>query len=495
MVTPEVVPFVKVGGLADVVGALPGALRAHGHDVRICCPLYGSVHRAGRWVEHERPLNVYLGGEVAFAKVWEAYLPDGPPVYFLEYDRFFARNGVYDGPWGPHDDNDLRFAFLSRAALDLCNWLNWTPHVVHAHDWAAALAPVMLNRCFAGKPLEATASVLTIHNLDHQGYADRRVIDYAGLPGDVFSADNLEAMGAVNLLKGGIYHATKVTTVSPHYVREIQEPAGGAGLDPVLRFRSADLLGVLNGIDTRVWNPATDALIPANFDANDLHGKRVCKGKLQEALGLNSDPRVPIFAVVSRLYHQKGIDLLSALVPSLMETMEVQLAVLGTGDEGIEAAMRYYRERFAGRVGASLEFNERLAHLLYAGSDFFLMPSRFEPCGLGQLYAMRYGTPPVVRATGGLVDTVEPYNERAGTGTGFLFEEPSEHGLYYAMGWACATYYDRPDHYRNLQQSGMRQDFSWDGPAMAYENIYRWAADLRQKAFRRASQAPFEGGN
>lgn len=483
MITPEVAPYVKVGGLADVVGALPKALDKLGDDVRIVCPRYGSLPIGEDWVAHDKPLGAHHGGHDHWCRVWETSMP-GTSVrcYFLEHDGFYGRPEVYAGPWGSHKDNGERFTFLTRAALNFCYDLNWMPDVVHCHDWATGLAPVYLNTIDADAPLGQAASVMTIHNLQHQGYAHRGLVDFAGLPQHVFRSDNLEAMGAVNPMKGGIYNATKLTTVSPTYAREIQTPEFGCGLNHVLRFRAADLIGILNGIDVDEWNPENDPHIAAPFSADDISGKAACKADLQAAFNLEADPGVPVFGVVSRLYSQKGLDLLAAIIPRIMAEMEVQIIILGTGDSGLEHQFGYYAGRYSGKVGAYMGFSNKLAHKIIAGSDAFLMPSRFEPCGLSQMYSMRYGTPPVVRYTGGLADTVQQYEEGKGAGTGFVFEHPTPDGLYYTVGWACATYYDRPREFRQLAVNGMRKDFSWERSAAAYRNVYRWAIDMRNPA-------------
>jgi starch synthase len=480
-ITPEVDPIVKVGGLADVVGALPKALALRGHDVRLVCPMYGSIKKEEGWVCHTTPLKVRMGFGDMYARVWETKLP-GTEVqaFFIEHCDLFGRPEVYAGPWGDHKDNGERFAFLSQAGLQLSYWMGWIPDVVHAHDWATALVPVILNSLSEFDPLSHTASVLTIHNLEHQGYCDKSILPWVGLPMSLFRADGLESMGAVNMLKGGIYHATKITTVSPTYAQEIQTMEGGAGLDHVLRFRSADLIGVLNGIDMDVWNPATDPFLEENYSADHMEGKQACKKVLCERFGLNYDPKVPVFGVVSRLFDQKGLDLLSGIVDRLMAEMNIQIVVLGTGESGLEASFSYFSDCYAGRFGTWIGFSNRRAHEIYAGCDFFLMPSRFEPCGLGQLYAMRYGTLPVVRSTGGLADTVEQYDEDTGKGNGFRFSLATPDALYYTIGWACATYYDAPDDYRKLQEQGMKKDFSWGHSADAYERVYRWSVEHRR---------------
>lgn len=489
MVAPETAPFIKVGGLADVVGALSKALDVRGHDVRIVLPRYAGMRHVEGARPSDRPLIVNLGGHEAYARIWESGLPGAENVrcYFLEHNQFFDSKDVYVGPSGDEADNAYRFGFLSRAAIDLCYHLDWFPDVVHCHDWPVGLTPIYLNTTEWTRRMGRAASVMTLHNMQHQGWFHRNLVNYAGLPQSVFRPDGLESMGEVNMLKGSIYHSTKITTVSPTYAREIQHPEGGHGLNNLLRFRSADLIGVINGIDEAEWDPATDVLLPANFSAEDLSGKAICKAKLQEAYGLEVNPDVPLFTVVSRLVDQKGLDLLAQIGGRLMADMRIQIAVLGTGDAELEAAFGDLSQRYSGRFGAYLAFSNELAHLTIAGADFLLMPSRFEPCGLSQMYAMAYGTPPIVRATGGLIDSVDQYLEGEGVGTGFRFEHPTADAFYYTIGWACSTYYDRREDYARLQQNGMRADFSWDVSAQTYENVYGWAVDARRSAFGESS--------
>jgi starch synthase len=479
-VSPEVEPFVKVGGLADMVGALPKELAKLGHDVRIVCPAYGSVKRLGEWRTLVEPLGVDVGPAAVWARTWETVVPGTKvPAYFLENNDFFARPEVYTSPWGSCEDNDLRFAFLSRGALSLCQQLGWTPDVVHCHDWTTGLLPMMLNTTLQGTPLAATATVFTIHNLEHQGYSPARVVNFARLPWGDFHRDHLVSGGMVNLMKVGLYHSTKLTTVSPTYANEIKTEGGGFGLDGVLRYRAGDLVGIVNGIDDGSWDPARDPVLPANYSAADLAGKAVCKAKLQERFGLEMNPRIPLFGVVSRLATQKGLDLLATALAGILERMKVQIALTGSGDWQMEHTFRWAAEAFRGRFGAHIGFDDRLARLIQAGSDCFIMPSRSEPCGLTQMYAMRYGTLPIVRATGGLVDTVQNFEEGRGRGTGFVFHDASPPALANTLGWACATYYDRPEEFAGLQRRAMAMDLSWRQSAGHYVQLYRWAVQSR----------------
>ena len=480
-VAPEVDPFVKVGGLADMVGALPKVLADLGHDVRIVCPLYRSVRRIGFWRPRPDPLGVDVGPEALWARTWETSLPGtSVPCYFLENDALYGRPGVYGEGNASYPDNDQRFIALSRGALTLCLQLDWIPDVIHAHDWTTGWIPVLLNTVLRDSPLGGAASVFTVHNLEHQGYAAREAVEYARIPPSEFHPRSLEALGAANPMKGGLYHATKITTVSPTYAQEIRRPESGCGLDDVLRFRGADLIGILNGIDLDSWNPATDPTLPARYGPNDLAGKAICKAALQHRLGLSESPDIPVFGVVARLVHQKGLDLLAAALPSVLATRDLQIALLGSGDPALEDAFRRLAAQAPGRVGVQIGFDAALARLIQAGSDSFIMPSRSEPCGLTQLYALRYGTPPVVRATGGLIDTVIPYDETTGSGQGFRFEEATAEALAEAIGVACSTYYDRPAHFAALRDRGLRGDFGWARSAAAYAQVYEWAVHARK---------------
>jgi len=485
-VSPEVEPFVKVGGLADMVGALPKELAKLGHDVRIVCPAYGSVKRIGEWHAREEALGVDVGPATAWARTWETVLPGtAVPAYFIENNDFFSRPEVYTSPWGSCEDNDLRFAFFSRAALTLCQQLNWTPDVVHGHDWSVGLVPMMLNTTLRDTPLGNTASVFTIHNLEHQGYSPSRVVNYARLPWADFHRDGLVSDGMVNLMRTGLYHSTKLTTVSPTYAKEIRTSDGGFGLDGVLRFRAGDLVGIVNGIDDESWDPARDKALPANFSAADLTGKARCKARLQERFGLEVNPGIPLFGVVSRLAAQKGLDLLAEALPGILDRMKVQFVLLGNGDGRLENTFNWANQAYRGSFGAHIGFDGGLARLIQGGSDFFVMPSRSEPCGLTQMYAMRYGTLPIVRATGGLVDTVQNYVEGQASGTGFVFNDATAPALTNSIGWACATYYDRPQELAGLQQRAMAVDLSWRHSAPQYVDLYRWAEEKRTGVYPR----------
>jgi starch synthase len=467
-----VTPFAKSGGLADVMGALPPALARRGLDVRVALPRYGWIVRDGL-AAHPEPLGVPVAPTERWCSVLEGSL-DGVPVYFLEHDSLYDRAHLYGPPGEAYPDNCLRFAVLSRGVLQLCHHLDWWPDVIHANDWQTALVPVYLNTVAEG-PLRRAASLLTIHNLAYQGWFRRR--DAACI--NIGNGDDLQQLGlmsynAVNLLKGGIHHATLVSTVSPTYAREIQTPWYGEGLDAVLRSRRADLFGVVNGIDYTAWDPRTDALIPRNFSAEDLGGKRFCKAALQQEVGLPERPDLPLVGIVTRLSRQKGVDVVASVLGRLLD-LGIQVVLLGTGDPW---AMDFFREAdrlHPQRFRARITFDERLAHLIEAGSDFFLMPSRWEPCGLNQMYSMRYGTIPIVRATGGLHDTGKGFDEERGEGTCFKFYDLTPDALVDVVRWAVHVYRERPLAMAALIQRAMTRDFSWDRAAATYEYFYRLA--------------------
>lgn len=478
-VASECARFVKAGGLGDVVAALPAALHALGHDARIVIPRYDVIPTEGL-KRHAAPLGVPLGGGDAWSAVFETRLPGTDvPVYLLDHQQLFGRGYLYDPPGSVAPDNLVRFGFLSRGALQLCKYLGWTPDVFHVHDWPSALLPVYLNTIESAGPLARAATVLTVHNLAHQAKFHPGALPVVHLPWSEMRPDSLEDFGAVNPLKGGLYHATKLTAVSPRYAAEIQTPEGGAGLDGVMRFRAADLVGILNGIDERVWDPRTDANIAARYDVRDLSGKAACKRALQKEMGLAPRPDVPLLGVVSRLSEQKGTDVLLAALPRILD-LDTQVVILGSGDLAAEGYLHWRSHHGGERFRAWIGFSEALAHRIEAGADLFLMPSRFEPCGLNQMYSQRYGTLPVVRATGGLDDTVENYDPATGAGTGFKLWDLNADSLVDTVRWAAETYRERPEHFRAMQQRAMRKPFGWDVAARKYADVYAWALAARR---------------
>lgn len=484
-VASEVAPFRKTGGLADVTGSLPKALARRGLDVRVVTPLYAGMS----WDEQERldgtlAVPTYSGRLRAGVRLGR--LPQSQvPVYFIEYHRFFDRPYLYGPPGDAYDDNLERFAFLSRAALELCKAIGFTPDILHAHDWQTALVPVYSNTVEWGGPLHGCASVFTIHNLAYQGIHEPGAFFITGLGWEHLNPHEFEHFGDMNLMKAALRHSTVLSTVSPTYCREIQSSELGCGLDGELAQRSGDLFGILNGIDTSEWNPATDRYLAQRYDVTSLDGKAACKAALQAELGFAIDPSVPLFGVIGRLTYQKGFDVLAYCLPRLLD-WKLQIVLLGTGDADQEAYFSEWAYRRGDRFRAVIGFDNALAHRIEAGADFFVMPSRFEPCGLNQMYSLRYGTLPVVRRTGGLADTVENYDESRGTGTGFCFDDLTEDALANTIGWAMSTFHDRPAHLRRLREQGMRQDFSWDRAAGTYEDVYR-------EAYRRRRGQPFTG--
>jgi starch synthase len=478
-VSSECAPFVKAGGLGDVVGALPVALRALGWDARVVMPRYDVVPLDGL-IRHSAPLGIPVGSGEAWAGVAEAKIPGSDaPVYFLDHTALFGRGYLYDPPGSSAPDNLIRFGFLCRGALQLCRHLGWFPDVIHVHDWPTALVPVYLNTLEARGPFARTASVLTIHNLAHQAKFPARDLAATQIPATEMRPDSLEDMGSVNPMKGGLYHATKLTTVSPRYAEEIRSSPGGAGLDPVIRFRGGDLIGILNGIDDRTWNPATDAALPARFDSLHLEGKATCKRALQREFGLAERPDVPLIGIVSRLNQQKGTDVILAALSRILD-LDTQVVILGSGDLPAEGYLNVRSQYGGDRFRAFIGFNEGLAHRMEAGADLFLMPSRFEPCGLNQLYSQRYGTLPIVRATGGLDDTVENYDARTGAGTGFKMWDLNVTSLVETVRWAAGTYRTQPAHFRAMQVRAMEKKLGWDVAAKKYADVYEWAVTRKR---------------
>ncbi len=471
-VSPEVVPFSKVGGLADVAGALPKSLRALGHKVTVVSLLYGSIDAAAHALARRLTrLKVPIAGETVAVDIHEARLPSGVNVVLLAGPRVSDRPGIYGEGGEAYPDNHLRFGLLCRGAIEWMRAQPRVPDLVHVHDWATALVPVLLDHLKGEDPkLASVKTVLTIHNLAHQGIFPLSSLADVGLPATYASVDELEFYGAASWLKGGIVHAGAITTVSPTYAREVLTPEGGARMDGVLRARAKDFTGVLNGVDPAVWNPGTDPSLAARYDAEDPTAKQRCKSDLQQRAGLPVRPDVPVFGMVARMEPQKGVDLLVSCAPTLLR-QDVQVVVQGAGAPALMEAVAALAREMPDKVVYRSEFDDALAHRIYGGSDFFLVPSRFEPCGLAQMYAMRYGTVPVVRATGGLRDSVIDCDPELSTGTGFLFEEATGEGLYSAMARAIGAYQRRAA-FSKLVRRVMRGDWSWDRSARRYQSIY-----------------------
>ena len=482
----EVVPFAKSGGLADVAGALPKALRALGHDVRVVMPRYYIIDKEKYGLKAlEGSLGVPMGsmGE-AWAGVYESTLPGSDvPVYFIEHEGFFGRKGLYNDEEGKgYDDNDNRFIFFSKAVMQLAKKLHFKPDVIHANDWHTAAIPVLLNTTYAFDPdFTYTGSLLTLHNLQHQGKFYKGAMDVLDVGWEHFKADELEEYDGINLLKGGIVHADAVNAVSQKYAQEIRTPEFGWGLDRLIDAKAYKLYGILNGIDYEEWSPAVDTFIPANFDLDDLSGKALCKTALQKEFDLPQRNDLPLIGLVGRLVEQKGITLLSAAAEELLK-MDIQIVLLGTGEKWAEHFFSELTSKYPEKFACYIGYRNDLAHKIEAGSDMFLMPSLFEPCGLNQIYSLRYGTLPIVHATGGLDDTIENYDSVHQSGTGFKFYNAIPEALIGTVQWAVDTWYQDRSGFKQLQHHAMLKRFDWEEAAHGYEDLYRHIIQGRLKS-------------
>jgi starch synthase len=470
--TPECAPYVKTGGLGEVSAALPATLARLGHDVRLLMPAYSGMRVSGEVLD---TIDIAPYGPFPAAQLLPVRVANGVTLLLLACPALYQRNGgpYVDSAGHDHHDNALRFGFLSRVAALLGTGASpcrdWRADIVHANDWPCGFAPLYLAQARLGERA-AAASVMTIHNIAFQGMFPMYVADLLGVPHHWRGIDGVEFWGQVSMLKAGLQFADAITTVSPTYAREIQTEAFGVGLQGVLQARAQRLFGILNGIDTEVWNPLGDPLIPASYGAANLAAKAENKVALQRRCGLAADPKAMVFGVVSRLTSQKGIDLVLRHLDQLRKGGG-QLAVLGQGEPALHDALATAAQAHAGTVAVSFGYDETLAHLIEAGADCFLMPSRFEPCGMNQMYSQRYGTPPVVNATGGLVDTVVDAGTEAPDATGFLIPEPSVTSLVVGVRRAIAAYRD-PVRWRRMQVQGMTRDFGWGAAARAYIRIF-----------------------
>jgi starch synthase len=485
IVSSEMNPLIKTGGLADVVGALSAEMIHRGHDVRVVLPKYSDCNLHGLAVGKAiEPMGIQMGTRQEWCSVFPAITKTNVPVYLIEHDEYFARPGLYhDAAMNDYPDNPRRFAFLTRAALQLCKDLNFSPHIVHSHDWQTALAPAYLKIWDRDDPvLGKAASILTIHNASYQGIYPKEHYDYLGLGGENFVSDKFENFGCINFLKGGIHYAHVVNTVSPGYAEELRNPRSLTGLAPYLSKKGTDFFGILNGVDYGHWSPERDNHIPARFSSDDMKGKDICKRELQKRFLLEERKDVPLVGTIGRFVHQKGYHLMAQVIDAVLRNMAVQCVVLGSGENEREDFFRDLPKRHPGRAGSHIGFHNELAHLIEAGCDFFLMPSLYEPCGLNQLYSMRYGTLPIVHATGGLDDTVINYDEQTGRGTGFKFYDFTEDALYNTIGWAVSTYYDRPAHMKKIIAQAMKEDFSWAKSIDEYAKAYELAMENKKRS-------------
>lgn len=479
-IASEMEPLAKTGGLADVIGVLPKKLNEIGCEVRVILPYYKEVRKNLKRLK----LKVKdLNRDVIVTIDWLPYkgriketTVEGVKVYLLAHDGFYDRDHLYTAATGDYKDNDIRFGFFSIGALEIAKALDFRPDIIHCNDWQSALAPIALKwkKHYNNDPFfNKSKVVFTIHNISYQGIFGKDLLDKFGLSGSLFNPEQLEFYGRVNLLKGGILTSDLVTTVSPTYAREIQTKEYGYGLDGVLRSvaHSGKLAGILNGIDNEDWNPETDKALYARYDADDLEGKYENKAKLKNLLGFGTNGHVPLIGVISRLAHQKGIDLIVRTLHRILD-LGAELVILGAGDKGYERLLKQVSDDYVDNFRAVIGYNEAKARRIYAGSDMFLMPSRFEPCGLGQLIALRYGTIPVVRATGGLLDTITDYDEGREHANGFIFDHFNEKSMLNTIEKAISVYHDPPE-WKRLIRNAMGQDYSWKRSSREYLAYYK----------------------
>ena len=461
-VSSEVFPFAKTGGLADVAGALPQALSKRGHNCSIILPLYKSVKENGfspELLKREKDFNLY-------------FLKHGSvDVYFIEKDEYYNRDQLYGTPQGDYPDNALRFGFFAKAVIASIAHIGKVD-ILHCNDWQSALIPLYVRLFHKEEPgFKSGKIIFTIHNMAYQGLFGREVMDELGIPRKLFTLDRLEFWGRLNFMKAGIIYSDAVTTVSKGYAREILTPEFGCGLDGLLKTRKKDLHGILNGADYSIWNPKTDKFIKAIYSKEDLSGKIECKKDLVEDFGIKYDKDRPLIGMITRLAEQKGIDLVADAMEEMIR-MGVDFVLLGFGDEKYNNIFRDLAARHKGHVGAKIDFDNALAHKIEAGADMFLMPSRYEPCGLNQLYSFKYATVPVVRAVGGLDDTVMNFNPSTKEGNGFKFRDATACALLGAIKEACSVFKDK-GLWRALLYNGLSCDYSWSLSAEKYENLYR----------------------
>ena len=483
-VSSEGLPYSKTGGLADVVEALPKALAEGGHEVAVLLPRYRG-NKAGGTIAPS--ITVPMGTTLRFPAILEGQTIAGVRYFLVDDAEYFDRDQLYGDKSGDYKDNAERFAEFSRAAIEFAKRV-WLPDVIHCHDWQAALVPLLLRTQHADDPVVRSLPVVfTIHNLAYQGLFPYVVLRNIGLPDTLFTMDRLEFYGKVKFQQGGLIYSDYLTTESRRYANEIQTAEYGCGLEGVIRNRGERLIGILNGVDYSIWSPEIDIFIPQHYSAQNLEGKKVCKKALLEGFGLPADHlERPLVGIISRFVDQKGFDLIAEVAAEFMKE-DVTLVALGTGLPQYEKLFKELAEKYPSRLGLKIGYDNALAHRIEAGSDMFLMPSQYEPCGLNQIYSLKYGTVPVVRATGGLDDTIQNFDPRTGQGTGFKFEEYLGTALLDCMRRALKAYRDRAS-WRKLQASGMAKDFSWKASAAAYVTVYEAAKRARIPATARTSK-------
>ena len=466
----EAVPYMKTGGLADVVGSLPRYFNKEEYDVRVILPKYACMDKKFlpelTFVCH---FYVNLNWRRQYVGIFKSEFK-GVTYYFVDNEFYFAGNNPYNNIY----EDVEKFAYFSKAVLESLPYLEFTPDIIHCNDWQTGLLPVFLHTSYGSDRFyENIKTVYSIHNMKFQGrWKIQEVMDITGLPKQIFNANELESYGDANYLKGGIVYADAVSTVSPSYANEITTPEGGEGLDGLMQARRNVLYGILNGLDYDEYNPLKDPYIEYHFSKDDMANKRMNKIQMQKNLGLPISDDTFMIGIVSRMTDQKGFDLIAYVMEEMLNSMDVQFAVLGTGEARYEDMFRYFQDKYPDKVHAYIGYSEERANQIYAACDAFLMPSLFEPCGLSQLMSMRYGTLPIVRETGGLKDTVEPYNEFENTGTGFSFTEYNAHDMLHVIRYAYEIYNERPEQWKAMMKRAMEQDFSWDASAREYEKMY-----------------------
>ena len=466
----EAVPYMKTGGLADVVGSLPRYFNKEEYDVRVILPKYACMDKKFlpelTFVCH---FYVNLNWRRQYVGIFKSEFK-GVTYYFVDNEFYFAGNNPYNNIY----EDVEKFAYFSKAVLESLPYLEFTPDIIHCNDWQTGLLPVFLHTSYGSDRFyENIKTVYSIHNMKFQGrWKIQEVMDITGLPKQIFNANELESYGDANYLKGGIVYADAVSTVSPSYANDITTPEGGEGLDGLMQARRNVLYGILNGLDYEEYNPLKDPYIEYHFSKDDMANKRMNKIQMQKNLGLPISDDTFMIGIVSRMTDQKGFDLIAYVMEEMLNSMDVQFAVLGTGEARYEDMFRYFQDKYPDKVHAYIGYSEERANQIYAACDAFLMPSLFEPCGLSQLMSMRYGTLPIVRETGGLKDTVEPYNEFENTGTGFSFTEYNAHDMLHVIRYAYEIYNERPEQWKAMMKRAMEQDFSWDASAREYEKMY-----------------------
>jgi starch synthase len=473
----ECVPYSKTGGLADVVGALPRALAALGHQVSVYVPRYRQTKLEDPQTV-VRSITIPFDDKYRFCSVATAGTSGGVRFYFVDYPAYFDRDGLYGTTTGDYPDNAERYALFCRAVIEASKILG-VPHVFHCHDWQSALIPVMLRTLYAEDPAFAeVGTVFTIHNMGYQGLFPPDTLPLLMLPWDLLTISKMEFFGQVNFLKGALVFSDYVTTVSRKYSQEIQTTEYGFGLEGVLRNRAATVTGILNGVDYDEWSPQTDKLIAAKYSPQDLSGKQRCKQDLLKIFGIaNTDAKIPVIGIVSRFAAQKGFDLIAQIADRLARE-EMILVALGSGDKLFEELFQRLSKQFPNKIAVKVAFDNKLAHQIEAGADMFLMPSRYEPCGLNQIYSLKYGTVPIVRATGGLDDTIDPWDARTGKGTGFKFSDYNGEALLLTIKQALVDFQD-PSSWQTLMRNGMTKDFSWAASAREYGKVYDRVRQMR----------------